>query len=399
MKKKHRLAALLDSEKWSSISIPVLSILLTLVCSSIILLIMGKNPLVAFLSFIQGSGFLPKPSYGGGAGMLTDLFTFLNVLSPMLLAALAFIVGFKAGLFNIGIAGQMLASGFLATAIIGYSDLNAWVAKPLVILIGVVAGGLLGAFVGFLKYKFNIHEVVSTVMLNYIISYLTGFFINGYYADTLTRSMRACSSAARLTWTNVQIGGVKCSVPLGIVLALAAAFVVKFIFDKTVFGFELKAVGVNAKCAQYTGIRVGRRIVISMMLSGILAGLAGVTYYCGYFNTIVPKTLASMGYDAIAVALLGNSSPIGSIFAAILITIFQNGSNYMSSTLGVAKEVASMITGILLLFSACGGYFRFLAHRRLERAVDAEALAAKAAQLQKEAPADSGADSGKEGKQ
>ena len=102
---------------------------------------------------------------------------------------------------------------------------------------------------------------------------------------------------------------------------------------------------------------------------------------------------------AIAVALLGNSSPIGSIFAAILITIFQNGSNYMSSTLGVAKEVASMITGILLLFSACGGYFRFLAHRRLERAVDAEALAAKAAQLQKEAPADSGADSGKEGVQ
>jgi len=309
--------------------------------------------------------------------MLTDLFTFLNILAPMLLASLGFIVGFKAGLFNIGIAGQMLASGFLATALIGYSGLDAYLAKPLVILVGIVAGGALGAFVGFLKYKFNIHEVVSTVMLNYIISYLTGFFINGYYADMLTRSMKICSDASRLTWMNVQIGGVKCNVPLGIVLAIAAAFVVKFIFDKTVFGFELKAVGVNGRCARYAGIKVGRRIVISLMLSGMLAGLAGVTYYCGYYNTIVPKTLASMGYDAIAVALLGNSSPIGSIFAAILITIFQNGSNYMSSTLGVAKEVASMITGILLLFSACGGYFRFMAHRRLERAVDEAAIAAK----------------------
>ena len=150
----------------------------------------------------------------------------------MILAALSFIVGFKAGLFNIGISGQMLAAGFLATSIVGYSDLNAVLAKPLVILIGILAGGALGAFVGFLKYKFNIHEVVSTIMINYIINYLTGFFINTYFADMLTRSMKICGSNARLTWTSVQLAGVKCDIPLGIVLAVAAAFVVKFIFDK-----------------------------------------------------------------------------------------------------------------------------------------------------------------------
>jgi ABC-type uncharacterized transport system, permease component len=376
----HRLASILDSEKWSGVSIPILSIVLSLVTASVMLLILGKNPLVAFLSFLQGSGFVPKGSYGGGSGMLTDFFTFLNVLAPMLLASLGFIVAFRAGLFNIGISGQMMAAGFLATALIGYSGLDAWLAKPLVILIGMIAGGLLGAFVGFLKYRFNIHEVVSTIMLNYIISYLTGFFINTKFADSLTRSMKICSPASRLTWMNLQIGGVKCNVPLGIVLAIAAAFAVKFLFDKTVFGFELRAVGRNPVCAKYTGIKVGRRIVVSLMLSGMLAGLAGVTYYCGYYNTIVPKSLCSMGYDAIAVALLGNSSPIGCIFASILITIFQNGSNYMSSTLGVAKEIASLITGILLLFSACGGYFRYLAHRRLETALDREAAAQKAAQ-------------------
>lgn len=386
-KAANKLAAILDGNRWSSISVSILSILLSLMCASIILLVLGKNPLVAFQSFLQGAGFLPKANYGGGSGMLSDLFTFLNLLAPMILAALSFIVGFKAGLFNIGISGQMLTSGFLATAIVGYSGLDAVIAKPLVIVIGIVAGGLLGAFIGFLKYKFNIHEVVSTIMVNYIVNYLTGFFINTYFADPLTRSMRICSSEARLTWMDVPLGGVACDIPLGIVLAVLAALIVKFIFDKTVFGFELRAVGMNARCAKYTGIKVGNRIVLSMVLAGMLAGLAGVTYYCGYYNTIVPKTLPDLGYDAIAVALLGNSSPIGAIFAGALIGIFQTGSNYMSSSLGVAREIASLITGILLLFSACGGYFRYLAHRRMER------LADEAAQLAKEQTT---AESGKE---
>lgn len=374
----NRLARMLDDHRWGSLWVSVLSIALTLITASAILLIMGKNPLVAFQSFLQGAGFWPKASYGGGSGMLTDLFSFLNVLAPMILAALSFIVGFKAGLFNIGISGQMLASGYLAISIIGYSGLSAVLAKPLVILVGVAAGGLLGALIGFLKYRFNIHEVVSTIMVNYIISYLTGFFINTYHADPLTRSMKICGSYARLTWTSVQLCGVKCNIPLGIVLALAAALLVKFVFDRTVFGFELRAVGQNPTCARYTGIRVGSRIVSSMALSGVLAGLAGVTYYCGYYNTIVPKTLPDLGYDAIAVALLGNSSPIGAIFAGILISIFQTGSNYMSSTLGVAKEIASLITGILLLFSACGGFFQYLARRRMQRMEDESSRAAGA---------------------
>lgn len=371
-----KLARALDDHRWGSLWVSLLSILLSLVCASIILLVMGKNPLAAYQSFLQGAGFWPKASYGGGSGLLTDLFSFLNVLAPMILASLSFIVGFKAGLFNIGISGQMLASGYLAISIVGYSQLNAVLAKPLVILIGVAAGGLLGVFIGFLKYKFNIHEVVSTIMVNHIINYLTGFFINTYHADPLTRTMKICGANARLTWTNVQIAGVKCNIPLGLALALLAALAVKFIFDKTVFGFELRAVGQNPTCARYTGIKVGGRIMESMMLSGMLAGLAGVTYYCGCYNTIVPKVLPDLGYDAIAVALLGNSSPVGAIFAAILISILQTGSNYMSSSMGVAKEIASLITGILLLFSACGGFFRLMARRRLDRAADEAAAPA-----------------------
>ena len=379
-KSPKKFVSLLDNNRWASVNVSILSILLSLLCASVLLLILGKNPLVAFRSFLQGSGLWPKAKYGAGTGMLTDLTSFLGMLGPLILASLSFIVGFKAGLFNIGIAGQMVASGFVATVVVGYSDLSAFVAKPLVILIGIAVGGIMGWFIGWLKYKFNIHEVVSTIMVSYIINYLVGFFINTYFLDGMTRNMKICSAASRLTWTNLRIGdGPKFSVPLGLILAVIAVFVVRYVFDKTVFGFELKAVGSNAKCARYAGIKVGNRMIASMVFSGMLAGLAGVTYFCGYFNTIITKVLPPMGYDAIAVALLGNASPVGSVFAAILVGIFQVGSNYMSSSLGVAKEISSLITGILLSFAACGGYFRYMAHRKLDRIADEERRLAKQA--------------------
>ena len=382
-KKRRGLAGLLTSDRWANVTVSVLAVVLMLVTSSIILLVMGKNPLVAFRSFLQGCGFWPKANYGGGSGMLSDFSDFLNILAPMLLAALSFIVAFKTGLFNIGISGQMLLSGFLATILVGYmKELSPWIAKPLVILIGAAAGGLL---VGFLKYRFNIHEVVSTIMVNYIISYTTGFFINTRYVDMLTRSSRICTPAARLTWTKVPIGGVMCNIPLGIVIALIAAFAVKFIFDKTVFGFELKAVGTSRRCARYIGVNVRRSIVLSMAFSGIFAGLAGVTYYLGYTNTMVPKTLPGMGYDSIAGALLGSSSPIGAIFASIIVTIFQSGANYMSSSVGVAKEIASLITGNLLLFAACGEFMKMLGSRKIEKEEDARIAAMQEARAREAA--------------
>ncbi len=386
---KKGLAGLLTSERWSDVTVSVLAIVLMIITSSIILLLLGKNPAVAFRSFLQGCGWLPKDKYGGGSGMLSDFFDYLNILAPMLLAALSFIVAFKTGLFNIGISGQMLLSGFLATVMVGYlKDLSPWIAKPAVLLIGVVTGGLLGALIGFLKYRFNIHEVVSTIMVNYIISYTTGFFINTKYVDMITRSSRKCTQAARLTWTNVRIAGLNCNIPMGIVIAIAGALVVRFIFVRTVFGFELKAVGTSRNCAHYIGIDVRSRMILSMALSGIFAGLAGVTYYLGYTNNIVPKTLPGMGYDSIAVALLGNSSPIGSIFSSVIITVFQSGANYMSASVGVAKEIASLITGILLLYAACGAFMKELGRKKIERDEDRRIAAEQEARLQQGIAAD-----------
>jgi len=364
---KYRIFYLLDNEKTSRIVIPLFATLLSVVVAIILMLMLGKNPIQALASFLRGSGLLPKPSYAGGQNMLTDFMSFLDILAPMMLASLGIVVGMKTGLFNIGMAGQMLASGFLATVLVGYSGLNAFVAKPLALLVGMTVGALLGAFVGFLKHRFNIHEVVSTIMLNYIISYVTGFFINTYFADSITRTSRVVSQASRMTLKNVQVMNMRMDIPLGILIALALVFVVRFILDRTVVGFEMRAVGKNKNCARYAGINVGRNVVLAMLMSGALAGLAGVTFYMGVYNTIIPRELSSLGYDSIAVSLVGNISPVGTIFASFLVTIFQKGSVYMSSTMAVPREIASVITAVLLLFSATRAYIEFVARRQFEK--------------------------------
>ena len=156
-----------------------------------------------------------------------------------------------------------------------------------------------------------------------------------------------------------QVGNYKMDIPLGIIIALIVVFIIKFIIDKTNLGFEIKAVGSSRGGAKYIGIPVGNRIVTIMLISGALAGLAGVTYYLGYFGSIQPRVLPSLGFDAIAVALLGNSNPIGILFASFVINIISEGSAYMSSQAGIDQEIASVITALLLLFSACGVYVKY----------------------------------------
>jgi simple sugar transport system permease protein len=152
-------------------------------------------------------------------------------------------------------------------------------------------------------------------------------------------------------------GGYKYDLPIGFLLAIAVMLLVKFVFDRTVFGFELRAVGTNRTASRYIGIHVGSRIVLSMAISGALAGLAGVTYYLGYVNSIQPRVLLSTGYDAIAVGLLGNNDPVGIFFASFLIEIISKGSTYLQSQAGLESEIADVITGLILLTSACNFYF------------------------------------------
>ncbi len=356
---KKLLVKILGNEKTQFIAIPVFSILISLIVGMAVIGLLGKYPATAYINLLQGSGLMPKPSYSAYQGMLTDFTSFLNMLTPMLFAALSVAVAMKAGLFNIGVSGQMLAAGFIATVTVGYSALPSAAAKPLVILVGIIVGMLVGGLVGFLKYRFNINEVVSTIMVNYIVQYLTSFFINTRYMDQISRQSKAISGASRLTLMDVPMAGLQVDLPLCVILAVLAAVLIRFFLDRTSVGFEIKAVGANRNAASYAGINVGKTMVLSMMISGALAGLAGVTYYLGYLQSIQPKVLASTGFDAIAVALLGNNNPVGIIFSSFLITAVTKGSSYMSSASGIDPEIASVITGLILLFSACSAFIRY----------------------------------------
>ena len=185
MKKKQNpfskiFVKLLGNEKHQNLSIPVFAILVSLIVGAIIIAVLGKNPFSAYLNLLQGSGLAPKAKYAGGKSMLTDFFSFLDFWTPMIFASLSVAVAMKAGLFNIGVSGQMLTAGFVATVLVGYSNLGAPIAKPLVVIIAIVAGMLVGGLIGFLKYKFNINEVVSSIMLNYIAINFLGYAVRSF---------------------------------------------------------------------------------------------------------------------------------------------------------------------------------------------------------------------------
>ncbi len=358
------LIRILGNQKYQFILIPAFSIICSLITISIIILFLGKNPLTVFMSLLQGAGILKKAVYAAHKSMLTDFASTIAAMTSLLFAALSVAVAFKAGLFNIGISGQMLVSGFIATITIGYSKLNGFIAKPLVLIIGVIVGAILGGLLGYLKYKFNINEVVSSIMCNYIFMYIISFFILTRYVDPVSRQSRKISEASRLVFTNVSLGDLKIDIPICIILAILSATLIYILYEKTSLGYELKSVGLNIKASKYAGVNVGRRIVLAMILSGALAGLAGVTYYLGYYNSIQPKALTSVGFDGIAVSLLGNNHPFGIIFSSFLITFIDKGRIYMSSTVGLENEIASLITALILLFCACGAYIKYLVNKR-----------------------------------
>lgn len=349
--------------KHQVIRISLFCLFLSLLGGAILLLILGKNPLVAYKALLQGSGLLAKAKYPGRKSQLTDFLNLLNYSVPMIFASLSVAIALKCGLFNICVSGIMVLSGFMATILVGYSDISSVLAKILVILIGVGVGALMGALIGWLKYRFNMNEVVVAIMFNYIISYVASFFIQTQFVDPITRQSIEINQNARLTLVDVEIFSLRMNITTVFILALIVVFAIKFLLDKTRFGFELKAVGVNKKASRYCGIEVGKTLIKTMIISGALAGLAGVTYYLGSYASMQPRIVPSLGFDAIAVALLGNMAPVGCFFASILVMIFESGTAYLSSRLGVLREIAALITSILLLFSASSGYFKLMANK------------------------------------
>ena len=326
-----RLSAL-----WRVIMIPLAAVLLALIIGAILLVVSGADPIKAYSALLEGS-FGSMKAFGRTLAKAT----------PLIFSGLAVAFAFKAGLFNIGAQGQLLF-GALASAAAGFmiTGLPPFLHATLALLIGATAGALFAAIPGALKAYTGAHEVITTIMLNYVAINLTDYFADGPFKDTangniIARTPEILDSARIPSWGEI---------PGGFLLAVLAAFIIWWLLWRTTLGFEIRTVGLSPHAAKYAGMRVAFTVVLTMVISGFLAGVGGSIETLGIVGRYQPGFNAGIGFDGITIALLGKTHPFGIIPAAILIGAMKAGASTMQFNAGVAKEITDVIQALMLFF-------------------------------------------------
>jgi len=290
---------------------------------------------------------------------------------PYIFAGLAVALGFRAGLFNIGAEGQ-IGIGWIAAVIVGFSftGLPMVIHLPLAILAGAVAGGLWSAIAGFLRARTGAHEVITTIMLNYVSFRLSEWLLCGplEYTQGTCRTQEVAPSAYLPRFLAHPV-----TVHWGFVLALAAAVITGWFLFKTTWGYELRTVGANPHAARYGGMSVPKTYVLAMFLSGCLAGLAGVSQGLGITRNVALGFRAGYGFDAIALALLGKSHPTGVVAAAIIFGVLRAGAARMQSVAGVPTEIVQIVQALVIVFIAAPAIIRAIYRFRERRREEIEA--------------------------
>jgi simple sugar transport system permease protein len=341
---------------WRSGAVPLLSILFAMFVGALLMLlspiVSGKGfdpfiPITAYGALVEGSVGKPELWSAGNFNAISNL---LVQAAPLMLGGLAVGLAFKGGLFNIGVAGQFLVGAF-AAAVVGtnLANLDTNFAVPITLLVAGIAGALYGFIPGFLKARTGAHEVVTTIMLNSIAVLLLGWAVADLFrSPDFTFARTGDIGNARLP---ILFGR---NVHLGVVLAFVSIFVVKFLLDRTTLGFEIRTVGANPNAARYAGIRPVLIITLTMTICGLLGGLAGGMQILGVIGFYSSGISANVGFDSITVALLGRSSPLGIMGAALLFGAFRAGQGLMQiNTNGLVPiEVIDVIQALIILFLA-----------------------------------------------
>jgi len=290
---------------------------------------------------------------------------------PYILAGLAVALGFRAGLFNIGAEGQ-IGVGWIAAVIVGFSftGLPMVIHLPLAIIAGAIAGGLWSSIAGFLRARTGAHEVITTIMLNYISFRLSEWLLCGPLeaVQGTCRTQEIAPSAHLPRFLEHPV-----TVHWGFVLALAAAAVTGWFLFKTTWGYELRTVGANPHAARYGGMSVAKTYVLAMFLSGCLAGLAGVAQGLGISHNVALGFRAGYGFDAIALALLGKSHPAGVVAAAIIFGVLRAGAARMQSVAGIPTEIVQIVQALVIVFIAAPAIIRAIYRFRERRREEIEA--------------------------
>lgn len=282
----------------------------------------------------------------------------LTIATPYIFAGLGVALGFQGNLFNIGAEGQIFVGG-LASVFVGYSisGLPWFIHLPLALAAGIVAGMVWGAVPGFLKARTGAHEVINTIMMNYIAFRLTDFLLTGPMARPdglpITPEIKTSAYLPLLFATPMRIHW-------GFILSLGAAFLVYWFLWKTPRGMEIRMTGQNLHASRYAGVNISRVIVMTMALSAALAGLAGTNQVLGVDHRLVRAFSSGYGFDSISLALLGNSHPFGVVLASLLFGFLRGGAARMQSVAGVPVELIRIIQGLIIVFVAAPEIIRSL---------------------------------------
>jgi len=326
-----------------AIAVPIIAIAASVAAGAVFIAAIGQSPALVY-------GMLLKGTFGNFYGVGQVLFK----ATPLIFTGLAVALAFKAGLFNIGAEGQLYIGAF-AVAWVGFSfpSLPGFALVPLCILAGAAGGALWGAIPGYLKAKFGAHEVINTIMLNFIAMALTGYLVTYVYFVPETVHTQRIATQAQIPrleqfWPAFRGSPVNVS----FFLALGIAVAVYLFLQKTKFGFELRAMGLNPSAAEYGGIGLGSGVITAMTLSGALSGLVGVDFVMGYKHYYEGGFSSGIGFMGIAVALLGRNHPLGVVLAALLFGALSYGGLVINAI--VPKELVDILQAIVILVVIAG---------------------------------------------
>lgn len=327
--------------------VPVFAIVVALILGALTMLATGVDPATvgrSFLALLEGS-----------VGSLNAVSETVTAAAPLVLAGLGLALGFRAGLLNIGAEGQVLLGG-MAAVIFGFSfpDLPFWLLMPLCLGVGALTGATYAAIAGWLKAATGAHEVITTIMLNLISYRLLDFLLRQPYvqqagrADPISKSVPPNAVLPRLfDWIDPNL-----RVHAGVFLVIAAVLLIWWLVFRTRIGFAFRISGENPDAARYAGIRPGITIVAAMAAAGALAGLAGANQVLGVLGRASPGFSAGIGFDAIAVALLGRSHPAGVLLAGLLFGALKAGGRQMQVDAGVSIDLIGIIQALIIVFIA-----------------------------------------------
>ncbi|MBN8579283.1 MAG: ABC transporter permease [Anaerolineae bacterium] len=352
------------------ILVPVLAVITGLIVGALVIFASGENPLVAYGALFAGSfgtptayieGFSALFATGDTAALIKAIYPFTESLvtaTPYIFAGLSVALGFRCGLFNIGAEGQFFI-GALCSAFVGYSlkGLPMIVHLPLALMGGALGGAVWGMIPGYLKARFGAHEVVNTIMMNWIAFRLSDWLLNGPMKAPgfrpITPTVEASAELPRFFPDPLRFN-------LGFFIALVVAYLVYWFLFKTTMGFEIRSVGANPDAAKYAGMNIVRNFVLVMFLAGGLAGLAGASQVLGVDHWVGQGFSAGYGFDAIALALLGKSHPAGVVLAALLFGFLRSGATDMMSIARIPIDIISIIQGMVIVFIAAPDIIRWL---------------------------------------